>query len=553
MNKSPFPKESLRENPPKGDFPDFVIKNLKLILRFTIFNLLLFPLVINICLFPQYNHLALVNVPSVQQHQIFENQQPVSNNQHLVSLPSLRLRQADSIRDLESGIKRIINDPFFERTTIAIDIFDLTDSVSLFQHNNKLLLRPASNMKLLTSAAALLNLGEYYSFRTDLYHTGVIEGVTLYGDIFVVGGFDPDFTIEDLDSLVRVVQSLGIKHINGGIYADVSKKDSLYWGKGWMWDDDPDPDAPYLSALNINDNSIEVFVEGIEIGSPAKVTLIPETEFVTVKNNSVTVPANKPNNFLITRDWVGRTNTIIINGEVRKTSSIDSSEHKSTVNLLYPEKYFLTLFKENIEREGINIDKDIELERLPANPIYLGSIYRSIDTVVSVLNKNSDNLNGEMLIYAMAYEDSGAPGVADDGLVAVKRFIDSLGFNPEDYFIADGSGVSHYNLVSAELLLETLKYFYYERKDLFPLFYNSLAVTGVDGTLRNRMKNTSAQNNVRAKTGTIKGVSNLSGYVTSKNGHLLAFSIMIQNFVEEYSKARSFQDKICVLLAEYDE
>ncbi|MDZ7624567.1 MAG: D-alanyl-D-alanine carboxypeptidase/D-alanyl-D-alanine-endopeptidase [Ignavibacteriaceae bacterium] len=450
-----------------------------------------------------------------------------------------------AISNLVSGIEKIINDPFFEKTTIAIDIFDLTDSISLFQKNEKLLLRPASNMKLLTTAAALINLGEYYSFRTDLYHTGVIESDTLFGDVFVVGGFDPDFTTEDLDSLVRVIKSLGIKYITGGVYGDISKKDSMYWGRGWMWDDDPEPSAPYLSALNINDNSVEVFVEGSEVGSPAKVTLIPSTEFVKVENNSVTVAEGNAGDFLITRDWVNRKNTILVNGKVSKTELNISSENKSKVNLLYPERYFLTLFKEHLELGGIYIDKPIDIKQLDKNSVYLATIYRAIDTVLSVVNKDSDNLSAEMLLYAMAYNDSGAPAAANDGLAAVKRFIDSIGLISDDYSFADGSGVSHYNLVSAELILKTLKYFYYERKDLFPLFYNSLAVAGVDGTLKNRMKNTAAQNNVHAKTGTLNGVSNLSGYVTAKNGHLLAFSIMIQNFVEEYSKARSFQNRIC--------
>jgi D-alanyl-D-alanine carboxypeptidase/D-alanyl-D-alanine-endopeptidase (penicillin-binding protein 4) len=92
---------------------------------------------------------------------------------------------------------------------------------------------------------------------------------------------------------------------------------------------------------------------------------------------------------------------------------------------------------------------------------------------------------------------------------------------------------------------------YFERKDLFEMFYKSLPIAGVDGTLKNRMKNTSAQNNVRAKTGTLNGVSNLSGYVTAKNGHLFAFSILIQNFVREYSAVRNIQNKICELLSDY--
>mgnify|MGYP000615062980 CR=1 FL=1 len=141
------------------------------------------------------------------------------------------------IEELQSDINKLIDDSFFDRSTIAIDTYDLTDGKSLYQHNNNLLLHPASNMKILTSIAGLINLGEYYTFRTDLFHTGVIENDTLYGSIFVTGGFDPDFTTADLDSLVRTVKSLGIKYITGGIYADVSKKDSLYWGEGWMWDD----------------------------------------------------------------------------------------------------------------------------------------------------------------------------------------------------------------------------------------------------------------------------------------------------------------------------
>jgi D-alanyl-D-alanine carboxypeptidase/D-alanyl-D-alanine-endopeptidase (penicillin-binding protein 4) len=307
-----------------------------------------------------------------------------------------------------------------------------------------------------------------------------------------------------------------------------------------------------MSALNINDNSIEVFIEGSEVDSPAVVTLIPETDFVLVENNSKTVLAVQPNRFIIDRDWVGRKNKIIIEGEVRNTSAIDSADHIEKLNLINPGNYCITLFKENLEKEGIEIDKKVDLKRLPENAVYLNSIFRSIDEVIIDLNKESDNLNAEMIIYAIAYKDSGAPAYAIDGLEAVYRLIDSIGLNSDEFMIADGSGVSHYNLVSAELLVGALKYVYNERKEFFDLFYNSLAIAGVDGTLKKRLWNTSAEGNVRAKTGTLRGVSTLSGYVTAKNGNLIAFSILIQNFVEQYSTARRLQNKICVLLAEYE-
>ena len=455
-------------------------------------------------------------------------------------------------KQLVSSINKILSDPFFEQTIAALDIFDLTDSVSLFKKNETLLLRPASNMKLLTSAAALINLGEDFQFKTELFHTGIIEGDKLYGDLYVVGGFDPDFSTTDLDSFVNSINSLGIKELTGGIYGDISKKDSLYWGKGWMWDDDPDATAPYLSALNINDNVIKVFVEGSDVDSPAVVTTIPQTNFIKIKNNCLTVSSNSSEDYFATRDWVDKQNTILVEGKISKTSVIDTSERTTKLNLLYPDKYFLTLFSEKLVDNGINVNEPIRIETLPNNSVFLKSINRTIDSVLVDLNKESDNLNAEMLIYVMALSDSGAPATEENGLANIKKLIDTLGFDPDNFSIADGSGVSHYNLVSAELLNRLLRFMYYERKDLFELFYESLPVAGVDGTLKNRMKNISAENNVHAKTGTLNGVSNLSGYVTAENGHLISFSILMQNFVKEYSVARNFQNKICELLAEYE-
>jgi D-alanyl-D-alanine carboxypeptidase/D-alanyl-D-alanine-endopeptidase (penicillin-binding protein 4) len=462
------------------------------------------------------------------------------------------LNPKSAINDLRLGINKIINDPFFERSSIAINIFDLTDSITLYEHNKQLLLHPASNMKILTSIVGLITLGKDYQFKTELYHTGVIDDTTLYGNLYVVGGFDPGFTIEDLDSLVSSVESLGIRNIAGKVCADVSKKDSLYWGNGWMWDDDPDPDAPYLSALNINGNTIEVFVNGETENLPAIITLYPETNYIEVINKTKSIPENYPNNFKANRDWVNRTNTIIIEGEVRNAAIIDSADHLEKINILYPERYFLTLFKEHLNKARILTEKDITIQSVPSNAVYLSAIDRSIDSVLADINKDSDNLSAEMLLYAIANQTSGSSASAEEGIEIIKNIVYSLGFNPDDYLFADGSGVSHYNLVSAELILEILKYIYYKRSDLFDLFYNSLSVAGVDGTLEKRMLETPVKENVHAKTGTLKGISTLSGYVTSKNGHLIAFSILVQNFVEKYSTARRFQDEICTLLANFE-
>jgi len=466
-----------------------------------------------------------------------------------ILLSSYSLIAQNNIIKLHDDLFQIINGEFFEQSQIAISVYDLTEKESLFKHNTKLLFHPASNMKLLTTAAALINLDSAYQFSTKLYHTGVIEGDTLYGDLYIVGGLDPDFTTDDLDSLVHVVKSLGIKIITKNIYADLSIKDSIYWGKGWMWDDESDPLAAHLSALNINDNSIEVFVEGSIVDSQANIILTPKTEYVSIDNRSKTVSANVPNHFIIDRDWLNGNNTIIVEGKVRRSEFIDSSDHEKKISLLEPEKYFLTLFKEHLLSEEIDILGKIDVKKLPANPVYLASINRPIDTVVVNIKKESDNLSAEMLLYALALNDSGAPANAAYGLETIKRLVDSIGLDPKDYSFADGSGVSRYNLVSAELIIELLKYMY--RRPDFYLYYNSLSIAGVDGTLEKRMKDTQAEGRVYAKTGTLKGVSTLSGYITTLNGNFITFSILMQNYVENKRVARDIQDAICNILVNY--
>ncbi|MEJ2493204.1 MAG: D-alanyl-D-alanine carboxypeptidase/D-alanyl-D-alanine-endopeptidase [Ignavibacteriaceae bacterium] len=462
---------------------------------------------------------------------------------------SLSAFAQSNVDKLQRQINEVISDSFFTHTQIAIDVYDLKGNKQLYEHNSKLLLNPASNMKLLTTAAALTYLGRDYIFQTSLYHTGVIEGDTLYGDLYVAGGFDPDFTTDDLDSLVKAVKSIGIKTITGNLYADISLKDSLYWGKGWMWDDNPGPSAPYLSSLNINDNSIEVFVEGTKVGYPAKVILIPETKYVDVVNHSTTVSSYSESDVEITRDWVNDKNKIIVEGKVKSGIITDSSDQKEKLNLIEPYNYFLTLFREHLVKNNVFIEGKNKVKQLPENSVYLSSFNRKLDSVVVHLNKESDNLSAEMLIYSLALNDSGVPAIAENGIQALKKLIDSLNLNPEDYYLADGSGASRYNLISTELLINLLRYMY--KSPDYVLYFTSLPVAGIDGTLEKRMIDTPAEGNVHAKTGTLEGVSALSGYVRTKNNNLLAFSILVQNYVGKSSLARSYIDRICEMLTEY--
>jgi serine-type D-Ala-D-Ala carboxypeptidase/endopeptidase (penicillin-binding protein 4) len=434
---------------------------------------------------------------------------------------------------------------FFKSSQAAISVYDLTENKSIYQHNEKLLLRPASNQKILTSGAALLFLGDDYNFKTSAYHTGEIKDSVCNGDIYITGGFDPDFRSTDLDSLVRIIKLSGINGITGNIYADVSSMDSLFWGKGWMWDDDPESFAAYLTPLTINKNSIRIIARPNDIAKPAIIELIPRTNYFMIENSSVTVDTGKTT-LKITRDWINRNNKIVINGNLLKSAVPDTVQ----LNVFNPAFYFLNLMKESFERNGISFNGKVDTLTLTKDAVFISSYKRSIIPVIVNTNKTSDNLSAELLLRTLSLSFSSKHASAKKGIVLVDSLITLAGLNPKNYMIVDGSGLSFYNLLSAEALTGVLKYFYYKQPKIFKLLFNSFPISGYDGTLKNRMKETSTFKHVFAKTGSFSGVNNLSGYLTSSNDHLIAFSILIQNYNGGSNQARSIQDNICKIIFE---
>lgn len=446
---------------------------------------------------------------------------------------------------LQNRINKVLTSDFLNSSQIAIDVFDLTSNKSLYRKNEKLLFHPASTIKLLTTSASLIFLDDF-KFKTSIYQSGITENFICNGDIYIVGGLDPDFSLNDLDSLVKVIKNSGINEIRGNIYADLSSIDSLMWGNGWMWDDDPDPNSPYLSALNINGNAIKIQYAPNIKGKPALINIEPKTGFVEVINNSVTTEQkNIP--FLITRDWINRKNNIIVKGDI----ALNDKPDDLLLNIYNPAEYFLQLFKERLAANRINFNGEIKTAPAPAGLKEIFSLERLPDSVIVSANKESNNLSAEMLLRALALKYYGKPASASNGIKLIDSLITLTGLNPENFRIADGSGLSFYNLVSAELLNETLKYVYNKGSDLFNKLLNSLSVAGVDGTLKDRMKKSFAYKKVSGKTGTISGVSNLSGFITNKSNHLIAFTIMIQNFTGSSKTAREIQDKICELIYSY--
>lgn len=453
-----------------------------------------------------------------------------------------------SILRPQSGIQHTIDslltDSFFDSTLIAVDIYNLSKDESIYRKNEKLLLRPASNMKVVTTAAALIFLTPEYEFETSLYYKGKISRGILRGDVFIKGGCDPDFTSDSLSSFISAIKERGIKKISGRLLGDISFKDSLFWGSGWMWDDDPSTDAPYLSALNINSNSISIRVSLNDKGKVV-VNSYPETKFIKIINKVKVVDSVK-NNLKISRDWLNRTNTFIVEGEIQRN---DLREKVSSFNVYNPHLYFLQLMKEELQRNGISVLGTIDTAKIPENAELIAKSVRKFSNVIVNLNKTSDNLSAEMTLLAMSKIVSNEPASSLRGKILVDSLILLCGLMPDNYRIEDGSGVSHYNLISAELLRSVLTYIYKKDKKVFSILEQSFPFAGIDGTLKSRMKGSIAEGNVKAKTGTLSGISCLSGYVTGVSGDKYAFSIMVQNHVRKTYRALEYQNKICQIIA----
>jgi D-alanyl-D-alanine carboxypeptidase/D-alanyl-D-alanine-endopeptidase (penicillin-binding protein 4) len=451
---------------------------------------------------------------------------------------------------LQNRLDLLLEDKFYQTATVGIAVYDLTDNQPLYNRNELRLCRPASNMKLLTAATALHYLTAAYEFRTRLSYKGTIDSTgCLNGDLYLIGGFDPEFNSADLDSMVCRLQEAGICRFEGQLYIDLSMGDDVYWGKGWSWDDDMETFQPYMMPLPLNKGVVKLKISPSSPDHAPVTQTEPQSAFIQIDNQATTVkktsiPSKKSLQF--SRSSNETYNLITISGSI----GAKAAAYETQISLQHPETYVLTLFAEKLTAQlpgsvptccGVLIS--------PEYTNVVGDVRHSMHTVIRKMNKESDNLNAEMLLYALGQQCCGEPSSTGKGIKRMYQMIRKFDLNPERYSIVDGSGLSNQNYLTPELMVAVLKYM--SQRPEFALFKSSLPEAGVNGTLKYRMKETPAYRKVFAKTGSLTGVSTLSGYVMAQNGHTLAISIMIQNFVEKASFVHTnYIDKICAQLAE---
>ena len=451
------------------------------------------------------------------------------------------------IERFRRSMDALLSDSIFTATKCGVKIVSLDHDEVLYERDSKMLMRPASNMKLVTTAAALSSLGRNFQLKTEMYLDTTISNGIVRGNIYIKGYGDPDFNSAQLADFLSALKLRGITRIEGNLVGDARYFDDEHWGSGWMWDDEPSGFAAFNSALSINHNCVEATVTSSNTaGDTALVLIEPSTRYVSLLNTATTAADTAPLTLEISRKFKERLNVITVKGQIPR----GSRPQKEGVSVWNPEQYFLMLVSEELQRQGISLGGMTVLDTVPPSAILIARHCQPIDSMIVFLNKMSDNLSAENTLKIIGAESYGVPGTAEHGLTAVKRTLVTFGVDTAKFLMVDGSGVSHYNLLTAEMLTTLLRGMH-SRRDLFDLYYASLPNAGVDGLLANRMKNTPAQNNLHAKTGTLGGVSALSGYVSTADGELLAFSIMMQNYIGSGEAYRKTQDAIGSLMAEF--
>ncbi len=452
--------------------------------------------------------------------------------------PPVAPAEATPVDQLRAELDKVFGAPAFDRMLWGVQIQSLATGEVLYQLNPAKLMMPASNMKIVTLAAAAARLGWDYTFRTDVLAAGPIRRGVLKGDLVVVGSGDPTISrrsgsptavFEDWAARLR---GAGVKAIDGRIVADDRAFDGESLGAGWSWDYLVYDYAAPVSALQYNENVADIVIRpGTRVDRPAIVSVRPEASGLDVDNQVVTAAAGERPAIEVRR--LPGSDHLQVAGVI----PLGAAEMTRLVSVDNPARFFAQALKGVLTTNGIRVRGNaIAIRSLDTVPDLAGATtlvsHRSapLSEIAQVMMKVSQNLYAETLVKTLGLE-AGA-GTTEAGDEVVRQLIESWGVEPGSYVLVDGSGLSRSNYLTAGTLVCILRHVYLDPRLRAP-FVDALPTGGVEGsTLARRFRGTRAAGNVRAKTGSIKNVRALSGFVQTSDGEPLVFSIIANNFTQ---------------------
>ncbi len=479
------------------------------------------------------------------------------SNYTLAQNQSDTVKKIDPLIELKEDIIQLIRESKIDNAIMGIHIKSLDQNQVIFNLNDSKNLIPASLQKLFTTATALRYLGENYKFQTRIYFDGKVNSRGIYkGNIIIRGYGDPTQSIlfnqyreqNFFDYFISLLDSLGVSEIDGNIIGDDNFFDDDNYPIGWEINDLNYSYASPIAALSTNRNTIKILIWVNDTDTIPTIKIEPNIDYIEI-NNFLKIQGEE-SNFKISKTL--GTNIINIIGEIPKTLKIPIEIEVPIDN---PTLYFLSILKNYLQNNFINFSGDLldidDLDFLPDyDKIKDFNIYYSpeLKFIIKEINTKSLNLESEMLLKTIGREVTGF-GSTENGLELVKQFLEKINIERNNYYITDGSGLSRQNYISCRSIQKLLEF--ESKTPYFKRFLNSLARPGEEGTLKYRMQNSAAKKLVYAKTGTLNGISNIAGYVYTRDGELCSVIIMIMNHSLPLQEIHNLQNLIIMRLSAF--
>lgn len=413
------------------------------------------------------------------------------------------------------SLDQLLADPALHGATVSLMVRDANSGATLYQHNPRTRLVPASNLKLLTTAAAMDVLGPQYRFATQLLSNGIRQGDLVFDDTW----FD--------------AERLGVD---------------------WSHDDETTYYGAQISALTVSPNtdfdagSVLVTAKApVRAGQPVNVDIFPPTNYLQLSNRAVSGPGNT---YGINRRH--GTNLLQLSGAVAP-----GRQSEQLVSVWEPTQLVANLFEQALVQQGITVQGRRVMGGASPAAVTVLAEHKSapLQELITPLLKLSNNNMSEALLKAMGRQTANS-GTAAAGAVAVAGFLKRQGLDTATLSQVDGSGLSRRNLVSSQNLTDLL--LAASKQPWFNAWYNALPIAGntdrmTGGSLRYRLRGTPAENNLHAKTGSMGGVSSLSGYITDTKGRKLVFSMLSNNYVVAGAQVKAVENRVALALSRWDE
>jgi len=471
--------------------------------------------------------------------------------------PAASLPRQTPTDALRARVNALLADPSLAAGTWGLEVRSLRSADTLVDVGAHRLLMPASTMKTVTLAVAADQLGWDFSFETKLVPAGPIANGVLNGDLVIVGSGDP--SLDDWDGTASSVfaswaaqlKALGVRTITGRIVGDDHAIADSGFGRGWMWDDMAEDYSPPVSGLQFNQGVAKVIVTpGGSAEAPATVTIWPAFAPLRLVSTVTTTVAGSRSSVDVSASPL----TTIF--DVRGTVPVDSVPVTRFTSVLTPTQYFVSAARAGLLAEGIDVrGQAVDIDDISDAPAVDASaaiiIYKSqpLPVIASTLMQLSQNMYAETLLHALG-RLRGAGGTSDAGRDVIRSVLDSWGIEANQLVMADGSGLSRYDLVTPALLTSVLAHVHSDAR-LREAYIATLPVAGRPGMLERRMKGTLAEGNATAKTGSFTNARALAGFVTTRDGEPLAYALIANQYGIPTANIDRIMDAIVVALAEF--